>query len=161
MSIFKIWVLAYLFKKNYIHFYYTRLATWIFRDWLSTACKSRYGWKIAKSTLIKINQPTYYTRHLLNPPEDDKAGEWHTAMNAASVLHITWHLYRIRHDYCLPLFSMPLFSFGAINVISMSYFLLRYAQKQIDALFSEIYLSHYLLNWVFMTFLVSFFLVCS
>ena len=33
------------------------LATWIFRDWLSPASKSRYGWKIAKSTLIK-KQPT-------------------------------------------------------------------------------------------------------
>ena len=32
-----------------------RLATWIFRDWLSPASKSRYGWKIAKSTLIKKN----------------------------------------------------------------------------------------------------------
>ena len=31
---------------------YTGLATWIFRDWLSPASKSRYGWKIAKSTLI-------------------------------------------------------------------------------------------------------------
>ena len=28
------------------------LATWIFRDRLSPASKSRYGWKIAKSTLI-------------------------------------------------------------------------------------------------------------
>ena len=28
------------------------LAIWIFRDWLSSASKSRYGWKIAKSTLI-------------------------------------------------------------------------------------------------------------
>ena len=28
------------------------LATWIFKDWLSPASKSRYGWKIAKSTLI-------------------------------------------------------------------------------------------------------------
>ena len=28
------------------------LATWIFRDLLSPASKSRYGWKIAKSTLI-------------------------------------------------------------------------------------------------------------
>ena len=28
------------------------LATWIFRDWLSPASKSRYGRKIAKSTLI-------------------------------------------------------------------------------------------------------------
>ena len=36
-----------------------RLATWIFRDWLSPASKSRYGWKTAKSTLIlKNNQPT-------------------------------------------------------------------------------------------------------
>ena len=37
-----------------------RLATWIFRDWLSPASKSRYGWKIAKSTLIlkTTNQPT-------------------------------------------------------------------------------------------------------
>ena len=34
-----------------------RLATWIFRDWLSPASKSRYGWKIAKSTLIN-KQPT-------------------------------------------------------------------------------------------------------
>ena len=35
------------------------LATWIFRDWLSPAFKSRYGWKIAKSTLIlkTTNQP--------------------------------------------------------------------------------------------------------
>ena len=37
------------------------LATWIFRDWLSPASKSRYGWKIDKSTLIlkttKSNQP--------------------------------------------------------------------------------------------------------
>ena len=35
-----------------------RLATWIFRDWLSPASKSRYGWKIAKSTLIKTTKPT-------------------------------------------------------------------------------------------------------
>ena len=36
-----------------------RLATWIFRDWLSPASKSRYGWKIAKSTLVlkTTNQP--------------------------------------------------------------------------------------------------------
>ena len=36
------------------------LATWIFRDWLSPASKSRYGWKIAKSTSIlkTTNQPT-------------------------------------------------------------------------------------------------------
>ena len=36
------------------------LSTWIFRDWLSPASKSRYGWKIAKSTLIlkTTNQPT-------------------------------------------------------------------------------------------------------
>ena len=36
------------------------LATWIFRDWLSPAFKLRYGWKIAKSTLIlkTTNQPT-------------------------------------------------------------------------------------------------------
>ena len=36
------------------------LATWIFRDWLSPASKSRYGWKIAKSTLIlkTTNLPT-------------------------------------------------------------------------------------------------------
>ena len=36
------------------------LASWIFRDWLSPASKSRYGWKIAKSTLIlkTTNQPT-------------------------------------------------------------------------------------------------------
>ena len=36
------------------------LATWIFRDWLSPASKSRYGWKMAKSTLIlkTTNQPT-------------------------------------------------------------------------------------------------------
>ena len=37
------------------------LATWIFRDWLSPASKSRYGWKIAKSTLIlkTTNQPSF------------------------------------------------------------------------------------------------------
>ena len=41
------------------------LATWIFRDWLSPASKSRYGWKIAKSTLIlQNNQPT--TNQLLH-----------------------------------------------------------------------------------------------
>ena len=36
------------------------LATWIFWDWLSPASKLRYGWKIAKSTLIlkTTNQPT-------------------------------------------------------------------------------------------------------
>ena len=28
------------------------LANWIFRDWWSPASKLRYGWKIAKSTLI-------------------------------------------------------------------------------------------------------------
>ena len=39
------------------------LATWIFRDWLSPASKTRYGWKIAKSTLIlkTTNQPTNQT----------------------------------------------------------------------------------------------------
>ena len=36
------------------------LATWIFRDWLSPASKWRYGWKIAKSTLIS-KQPTNKT----------------------------------------------------------------------------------------------------
>ena len=42
-----------------------RLATWNFRDWLSPASKSRYGWKIAKSTLIlktTNQQPTKHTR---------------------------------------------------------------------------------------------------
>ena len=36
------------------------LATWILRDWLSPASKSRYCWKIAKSTLIlkKNNKQT-------------------------------------------------------------------------------------------------------
>ena len=37
------------------------LTTWIFRDWLSPASKSRYGWKIAKSPVIlkkPTNQPT-------------------------------------------------------------------------------------------------------
>ena len=40
------------------------LATWIFRDWLSPASKSIYGWKIAKSTLIlkTANQPTNVIR---------------------------------------------------------------------------------------------------
>ena len=43
------------------------LATWIFRDWLSPASKSRYGWKIAKSTLIlkTTNQPTYPSHSIL------------------------------------------------------------------------------------------------
>ena len=42
------------------------LATWIFRDWLSPASKSRHGWKIAKSTLIfkTTNQPTTSTSYL-------------------------------------------------------------------------------------------------
>ena len=37
------------------------LATWIFRDWASPASKSRYGWKIAKSTLLlkTTNQPNF------------------------------------------------------------------------------------------------------
>ena len=37
------------------------LATWIFRDWLSPASKSRYGWNTAKSTKIlkKPNQPNF------------------------------------------------------------------------------------------------------
>ena len=40
------------------------LATWIFRDWLSPASKSRYGWKIAKSTLIlKNNKQTQHFSH--------------------------------------------------------------------------------------------------
>ena len=40
------------------------LATWIFRDWLSPASNTRYGWKIAKSTLILIttNQPATKSR---------------------------------------------------------------------------------------------------
>ena len=35
------------------------LASWIFRDWLSPASKSRYDWKIAKSKFIlkTTNQP--------------------------------------------------------------------------------------------------------
>ena len=42
------------------------LATWIFRDWLSPASKTRYGWKIAKSTLIlkSTNQPTKLLRQI-------------------------------------------------------------------------------------------------
>ena len=47
-----------------------RLATWIFRDWLSPASKSIYGWKIAKSTLIKNNQPT--TNHTKNNKQTNK-----------------------------------------------------------------------------------------
>ena len=45
------------------------LATWIFRDWLSPASKSRYGWKIAKSTLIlkTTNQPTHLFYHIVWP----------------------------------------------------------------------------------------------
>ena len=46
------------------------LATWIFRDWLSLrpASKSRYGWKIAKSTLIlkTTNQPKEKETRILN-----------------------------------------------------------------------------------------------
>ena len=40
------------------------LATWIFIDWLFPAFKSRYGWKIAKSTSIlkTTNQPTNQRR---------------------------------------------------------------------------------------------------
>ena len=49
------------------------LATWIFRDWLSPASKSRYGWKIAKSTLIlkTTNQPnlTHLGRVTAGRPE--------------------------------------------------------------------------------------------
>ena len=42
------------------------LATWIFRDWLSPASMSRYGWKIAKSTLIlkTTNQLIGSPKHL-------------------------------------------------------------------------------------------------
>ena len=55
------------------------LATWIFRDWLSPASKSRYGWKITKSTLIlKNNQPTNqpniyttYFRGAMSPAGED------------------------------------------------------------------------------------------
>ena len=36
------------------------LATWIFRDWLFPAPKSRYGWKITKSTLILKTTNQYY-----------------------------------------------------------------------------------------------------
>ena len=38
------------------------LTTWIFRDWLSPASKSRYDWKIAKLTLIlkTTNQPKWF-----------------------------------------------------------------------------------------------------
>ena len=36
------------------------LAIWIFRDWLSPASKWRYGWKIAKSTLILKTTTTKY-----------------------------------------------------------------------------------------------------
>ena len=38
------------------------LATWIFRDWLSPASKSRYGWNTTDTTLI-LNT----TRNNLNP----------------------------------------------------------------------------------------------
>ena len=42
------------------------LTTWIFRDWLSPASKSEYGWKIAKSTLswISSKQPTNQFVHV-------------------------------------------------------------------------------------------------
>ena len=42
------------------------LATWIFRDWLYPASKSRYGRKIGKSTLIvkTTNQPTNQEVHV-------------------------------------------------------------------------------------------------
>ena len=51
------------------------LATWIFRDWLFPAPKSRYGWKIAKSTLIlkTTNQPSlFYHNHNNYLAETDK-----------------------------------------------------------------------------------------
>ena len=52
------------------------LAIWIFRDWLSPASKSRYGWKIAKSTLIlkTTNQPIEYT-FLFTPAPHTKRTE--------------------------------------------------------------------------------------
>ena len=44
----------------------TGLVTWIFRDWLSPASKSRYGWKIAKSTLIlKTTNQSYWQCQLI------------------------------------------------------------------------------------------------
>ena len=48
------------------------LATWIFRDWLFPASKSRYGWKIAKSTLIpqNNNQPTAYKKGYIENKTD-------------------------------------------------------------------------------------------
>ena len=59
------------------------LATWIFRDWLSPASKSRYGWKIAKSTLIlkTTNQPNITLRF-----QDNK-------QNFRGI--VTWHKYTI------------------------------------------------------------------
>ena len=51
------------------------LATWIFRDWLSPASKSRYGWKIAKSTLILKTTTTITRIPLLNAVADSEGAE--------------------------------------------------------------------------------------
>ena len=64
-----------------------RLATWIFRDWLSPASKSRYGWKIAKSTLIK-KQPTNVQQK-----------KWYNRINP--VLKVHKHYIRAKHYHLL------------------------------------------------------------
>ena len=59
------------------------LATWIFRDWFSPASKSRYGWKIAKSTLIL--KTTQQPLSLERKPD----GSGHT-MGASILWHLTF-----------------------------------------------------------------------
>ena len=88
------------------------LATWIFRDWLSPASKSRYGWKIAKSTLIlkTTNQPTlpFVKLNIVNifsgrcpmywsdSRRDGRISEfWHREVHLAFRLRV--RLWRVQH----------------------------------------------------------------
>ena len=86
---------------------------------------------------------------------DDRAGQWHKALNALSAFHITWQLYHIPSDfilfqglpYCLALFT----SWWRHDFSPDTH-----ETPPIDVAFSENAFFSYLLNRSFMAFLVSF-----
>ena len=120
--------------------------------------------------LYKFSSPNHFVFplicfkiiHFLSyPPDDDRAGPWNTAMNAACVSHITWQLYHIGHvtsivfhcfqgcpHHLAQLTSLWRHDFSPLPTIHRA--------LPIDVAFSEIYFVHDLIKRSCMASLASF-----
>ena len=73
------------------------LATRIFRDWLSPASKSRYGWKIAKSTFIIKNNNNSMTSGHENSVFGQLQGILPALFLNTSHTILIWQIYLLHH----------------------------------------------------------------